>query len=361
MNARPIALAQNHPALRRPPTTGEAVSATAILLCLVVTACGQSSYSRAYLTGSQDAEVGALKGFGDGSADLGVATGGATGVVATGGSGTAAGTGGSPGASGGATGNAGDLGNLGNLGNLGSAGSGSIFGATGGGRPSSSGGFGFPASGGSNGSGSGGVQSGGTTVVVPPGSGGAPGSGGRGTGGAGSGGASSGGATIAHTGGSTGSGGAAPSLDRANDNFEASTEGWGMAAGGAPFSSVGKSAAEHFAGLASLAGVVTDGAAGKTYILEVAPPVPAVPPGATVTFHVLVPSAAQLNFVQPYVLNDVSKFVGAFTLAGSLKRDGWTTITLVVPATETNVTRLGVQFASSGAWTGTVYVDSIDW
>jgi hypothetical protein len=133
-----------------------------------------------------------------------------------------------------------------------------------------------------------------------------------------------------------------------------------MASGSDPFTSVTRSTAQHFAGVAALAGTVS-ATAGKTYILEVAPPSPAIPAGATVTFNVYVPATAQLTWVQPYVLNDVYKFVGASTSSSSLTKDGWTTIRLAVPSTETNVIRLGVQFASSGSWSGTVYVDSIDW
>jgi hypothetical protein len=292
--------------------------------------------------------MGNLTGLGDGSIERELGTGGralgtggvgASGVTATGGVGAPLSTGGEPGS-------------------LGSGGASFGSGGTGGASQASSGGSGAPASGGS---GSGGAHSGGATIF-PPASGGAPGSGGLGTGGA-----QTGGATVAHTGGATGSGGATgtggaivgPS-DPARYNFESSSQGWGMAAGGDPFSSVGRSTAQHFSGSASLAATLS-AASGKTYILEVTPPVPAIAAGATVTFHVYVPSVALLSAVQPYVLNDVFKFIGANTASGSLKRDGWTTIVLSVPATETNVTRLGVQFASSGAWTGTLYVDSIDW
>jgi hypothetical protein len=127
-----------------------------------------------------------------------------------------------------------------------------------------------------------------------------------------------------------------------------------------PFTGIVRSTAQHFAGVASLAGTLT-AASGKNYFLEVAPPVPAIPAGATITFHVFVPAAAQLSAIRCYALNDA--FVLAFvdTPASALERGAWTTVTLPVPATETNVIRLGVKLMSTGAWTGTVYVDSIDW
>jgi hypothetical protein len=325
--------------------------------------CGQSSYSRVLLTGGAfDAEMGNLTGLGDGSVDGDLGTGGGgVGVSATGGAGAPPSTGGAPGSPGSGGfefgsggfefGSGGFQFGSGGFG-FGSGGFGFGSGGTGGASQTASGGSGPRASGGS---GSGGAHSGGATTV-PPATGGAPGSGGLGTGGA----------TVVHTGGAMGSGGAPgtggaiASPDPTRYNFESSSQGWGMAAGGDPFSSVGRSTAQRFSGSASLAGTVS-AASGKTYILEVSPPVPAIPAGASVTFHVYVPAAAQLSSVQPYVLNDVFKFIGVNTGAASLKRDGWTTIVLPVPASETNVIRLGVQFASSGAWTGTVYLDSIDW
>jgi hypothetical protein len=210
--------------------------------------------------------------------------------------------------------------------------------------------------------GSGGATSTGVSLEAsggaPSASGGAPSA----TGGATS---ATGGATAIASGGSTGAatagtGGATVPVDNARYNFEASSQLWGVATGTASFTLVGRSTAQHFAGSASLAGTLS-AVAGTNYFLEVAPPAPAIPVRSTITFHVYIPAAAQLSAVRCYVLNDAFTLIYTDTPASALKRDGWTTVTLAVPATETNIIRLGVKLFSTGAWTGTVYVDSIDW
>jgi hypothetical protein len=85
-----------------------------------------------------------------------------------------------------------------------------------------------------------------------------------------------------------------------------------------------------------------------------------VPPGATVTFHVWVPAGSAITTIEPYATDYnwgwTSNPTGSFT-AGA-----WNTVTLTVPSTAiTPLNRLGLRFTTSGAWTGTVYVDSIDW
>jgi hypothetical protein len=308
--------------------------------------CGESTYERlSVLGGSTDAQIGAIKVFGDASVAPTGETGGS-------GAGTGTGTGGSslvpdPG--------------LGGAGEATSApGSGGDVNApdpsgTGGSSVSSTVDSGSPASGGS---GTGGMRSG---------SGGATSTGGvaPGSGGAGTGGAQSGGATVVSSGGVTGSGGAGTGgatvpADPAHYNFEASIQGWGIATGTEPFTSIVRSTTQHFAGTASLAGTLS-AFAGRNYFLEVAPPVPAIPVNATVTFHVFVPAAAQLTTLRAYVLSDAFVLTSTDAPGASLKRDAWTTMTLTVPPSATSVIRLGVKLISSGIWTGTVYVDSIDW
>jgi hypothetical protein len=197
----------------------------------------------------------------------------------------------------------------------------------------------------------------GATGGAPSAAGGGPGT----TGGA----SETGGATAIGSGGATGAaaagtGGATVPVDNARYNFETSSQLWGVGTGTAAFTAIGRSTAQSFAGSASLAGTLS-AVAGTNYFLEVAPPTPAIPVKSTITFHVHIPAAARLSAVRCYVLNDVFTLVYTDTQASALKRDGWTTVTLAVPATETNIIRLGVKLFSSGAWTGTVYVDSIDW
>jgi hypothetical protein len=316
-----------------------------ILLPWMTLACGGSSYQREAIVGQPPVD--------DSGGTSGRSPGTSGGESGSGGLGTSVdptGSGGNtqlPG-SGGVTPSSSTGGTLGQASGGSSVSSGFSSGGNGssvssGGAPGTGGGSGGQL--GLGGAATGGAQSGGATAI---------GTGGAGTGGDGTGGARTGGTT------GTGTGGATAMADAARYTFEASTQSWGMASGSDPFTSVARSTAQHFAGVAALAGTVS-AAAGKTYILEVAPPSPAIPAGATVTFNVYVPAVAQLSWVQPYVLNDAYKFLGASTSSSSLTKDGWTTIRLAVPSTETNVIRLGVQFASSGSWTGTVYVDSIDW
>jgi len=219
------------------------------------------------------------------------------------------------------------------------------------------------------------VSSGGITVEMMGTGGvetGTVGTGGRGTGGAGTGGSGTGGAGTGGRGtggagtGGTGTGGAATGGasdgDSAAYNFESTSQGWAMAAGGGVFTTVARSTLQHFAGGASLAGQVS-AVANKTYILEVAPPVPDVPPSAVVTFHLFIPSAALVSSVQPYVLEagPSFRFTGTRVQAANFSRDAWTTVTVKVPSDAATILRMGVQFDSNGTWTGAVYVDSIDW
>ena len=48
-------------------------------------------------------------------------------------------------------------------------------------------------------------------------------------------------------------------------------------------------------------------------------------------------------------------------VATGLAAGAWNTITVTVPADAVNVAVLGVQFDVTAAWTGTVYVDNVNW
>ncbi len=268
---------------------------------------------------------GGITGTG-GSGSGGVGTGGVgTGGSATGGSGTG----------GAATGGSGTGGR--GTGGAGTAGTGTGGTATGG---SGTGGRG------TGGAGTGGAATGGS------------GTGGRGTGGSGTGGAGTGGAATGGRGtGGAGTGGAA--TDSAHYNFESSVQSWAMATGSAAFTSIARDTSRRFMGQSSLAAGIAATAA-ATYQLSVIPS-PAIPAGATVTFHIFIPTGAALDWIQPYVQE-----VGpAYTWTGNYAQPpptfgAWTTLTVSVPAAA-NIGALGVQFHTSAAWTGTVYVDSVGW
>jgi hypothetical protein len=85
-----------------------------------------------------------------------------------------------------------------------------------------------------------------------------------------------------------------------------------------------------------------------------------VPPGATITFRVYIPAGSQITKIEPYIQdynwNYVSNPVTSFTPGA------WNTLTLTVPTTSiTPAHNLGLSITTGAAWTGTVYVDSINW
>lgn len=214
---------------------------------------------------------------------------------------------------------------------------------------------------GGTGPGSGGATStGGTT-----GTGGATSSGGTGTGGAISSGGAPGTGGItgtggASTGGAVGTGGAA-STDTARYNFESTTQSWiGIALGKALFTSVTRSNVRQFAGQYALAGAINATAAG-TYQAGVTPT--AIPPGTTITFHVFFPSGSTIEWIQPYAQEGGPDFtwVGKLIFTRNLTAGAWNTMTVVIPAGTGAIGSLGVQFSLTGAWTGTVYIDSVTW
>jgi len=241
--------------------------------------------------------------------------------------------------------------------------------ATGGASPATGGAS--PATGGAS-PGTGGVSSG--TGGVSPRTGGAPAA----TGGASSGGGGSvgtGGSKTATGGSSPGTGGAPAATggtgptdggamvpaDPSKYGFEGSVQGWGMAGGGSAWSGITCSNAFSFAGMGALAASVA-AQASMTYILEVAPPTPAIPPGTTVSFHLRLPSTAMLNAIQAYVMETGTYRFTATRVAGSnLARNTWVKVDVTVPSDAAAILRLGVQFESSGTWTDTVYLDAIDW
>jgi hypothetical protein len=148
--------------------------------------------------------------------------------------------------------------------------------------------------------------------------------------------------------------------DPSHYGFESSVQAWGAPAGSGSWISIERGAGVSFAGTSSLAGSVS--AQVDTYILEVAPPSPAIPAGSIVTFHVRVPTAAVLTSIQPYVMETGTfRFTGTLVAGADLSRNAWVKVEVKVPTDAASILRLGVQFASSGTWSGTVYLDAIDW
>jgi hypothetical protein len=145
--------------------------------------------------------------------------------------------------------------------------------------------------------------------------------------------------------------------DTARYNFESGAQAWV----GSGVGSVARSVDRAFAGTGALKVVL--GAAAGDGSVKVASP--AVPAGATVTFHVWVPVGSTLTAVQPYALQGAAggwAWAGSWRAASSLQVGNWNTITVTVPSNAAALAELGVVFSLSGASGGAAaYVDSVTW
>jgi hypothetical protein len=138
-------------------------------------------------------------------------------------------------------------------------------------------------------------------------------------------------------------------------HFETDIRPWTPS--GAQISGIATSTTQHFAGKQSMA-VNFNGTSGGTSSVDINGAV--VPAGATITFHVWIPAGSKITTIEPY-LQDYN-WAYASNATSTFTAGAWNTLTLAVPATAvTSFNRLGLKFTTSAAWTGTVYVDSIDW
>ncbi len=143
--------------------------------------------------------------------------------------------------------------------------------------------------------------------------------------------------------------------DPAQYNFETDTQGW--EAGGSPISGVAASAAQSYAGNQSLA-VNFNGTKRGTSTVSLAGAV--VPAWATVTFRVWAPSGHKISSVVPWIQDaNWSSWTGS---GYSLTANAWNAVTMTVPANlSAPFLHFGLEFSTSGGWTGTCYIDSISW
>lgn len=198
----------------------------------------------------------------------------------------------------------------------------------------------------------------------PVGTGGAPGGSGgaSGIGGAIGAGGAAGNASPPATGGTAGIGGQAGTggvaVDSARYNFERNSQGWAATEGS--FTSVVRSTEKAFAGQAALAGTLRATGASRHSIV-VGGPTPSPTAGAGLTFQIFVPDGAAVDWLQPFVVESgsASRFTGQYVARPEQGR--WLTVRLTVPSDASSIATLGIQFHTSGAWTGTVYVDSVTW
>ena len=149
--------------------------------------------------------------------------------------------------------------------------------------------------------------------------------------------------------------------DASKYNFESSVQGWSTDGGILTGATI--ATAQAFAGTHSLAINIASPASGGTNYCSVA--TPAVPVGQTVTFHVWIPAGSTISSIQPYALQGASggwAWTGSWTGIASLKTNAWNTITVTVPASAAvPLYALGVEVTTTGAWTGTAYIDAVNW
>jgi hypothetical protein len=152
--------------------------------------------------------------------------------------------------------------------------------------------------------------------------------------------------------------GAPGPADTAQYNFESGTQGW--SASGAPIAPLTTTNAKHYLGASALEARFAGGSAAQPFISVNSP---AVAPGSSITFHLLVPSGALVDWLQPYAIEQGGawRYVGAWTAGASVTRDAWTTFQVAVPSDWAGVYQIGVDFSVHGGWSGSVYVDSIGW
>jgi hypothetical protein len=116
--------------------------------------------------------------------------------------------------------------------------------------------------------------------------------------------------------------------------------------------------------MSSLEGVLTT-VGNETFQLLITPS--GIAPGTIVTFHLYFPTNASVDWVMPYVQQGAASvptaylWTGAYTPAVDFVLGVWNTIPVQLPIPATAVFGLGVQFHTAGAWTGSVYVDSVGW
>lgn len=131
-----------------------------------------------------------------------------------------------------------------------------------------------------------------------------------------------------------------------------------MATGTTAFSSVARDTSRRYAGTASLGATIAVTSA-STHQISVAPN-PTVPAGATVTAHVYVPTGSTVDWVQLYLQEGAPNYVwtGSATTASA---GSWATLTVTAPATGPAIASLGLQLHLTGSWSGTIYLDSVNW
>jgi hypothetical protein len=141
--------------------------------------------------------------------------------------------------------------------------------------------------------------------------------------------------------------------DPAKFNFETDTQRWSYSGG--QITGIATSTAQKFAGQRSLAvNIGASGAGSSSLDLSDL----TVPAGATITFRVWAPAGHTISSIVPFMQDYNWGWTQSWS--GSPAANSWSTVTLKAPANAVSpLKRLSLQFNTSGAWAGTVYIDSI--
>lgn len=116
------------------------------------------------------------------------------------------------------------------------------------------------------------------------------------------------------------------------------------------------SAEQWYLGASSLRVNINGSTSGRVWTTPLTSP----PLGATVSYHVYIRGGAPVLAVQPYVSD--KNWVWAQSYNTSLPRNGWVTLTAVVPANATlPLKEIGVKFYLNGPYSGPLYLDAVQW
>jgi pimeloyl-ACP methyl ester carboxylesterase len=145
-------------------------------------------------------------------------------------------------------------------------------------------------------------------------------------------------------------------------NFECGrTQNWNSSPGGL-ISSVASSVARAYSGKSSLAVYFSGGATGTSSVWSNTDPKPGA--GQTVQFRVFIPAGSAISAVQPFVKEGASggwRWTGNYKAISQLTVNAWNVISVTVPVNAQPLDSLGVEFTTNAAWTGTAYVDAVEW
>jgi hypothetical protein len=154
------------------------------------------------------------------------------------------------------------------------------------------------------------------------------------------------------------------SADKSQYNFECgSIQNWQFVQGHT-VAGISASANQAQSGAGALAIQFSAAAAGTTDVFTSVNPLPTVA-GTLVTFHLWVPSGSAISMIYPYIKQGAN---GAWTWTNTqyaisaLTANAWNTLTVRVPTNAVfPLDSMGLEFNTTGAYSGTAYIDAVTW